>query len=102
VRLPLARPEGGVTAGAYLLDAAQATAALAALWIVDHWHRRNRYLAAQLQAAGGTDRWRTRCTHCGKPMRDAAAITGRRGVWHAEQAACAAAGVEAGRVRDAE
>jgi hypothetical protein len=85
-----------VTAGAYLLDAAQAVAALAAWWIVDHWQRRSAYLADQLRMAGGTDRWGVRCDHCGRPMRDAAAITGR-GVWHAELAACAAAGVAAGR-----
>lgn len=40
----------------------------------EHWHRRSRYLALQLEKKG-QDQWSTRCRCCGKPLLDRPSLT---------------------------
>lgn len=62
------------------------------------------YLQREVRELGGQDRWNVQCTHCGRPMRDAASVqyTTRTlsdsgwiehadGIFHVDRPACAAA-----------
>lgn len=66
------------------------------------------YLQQEVVELGGEDRWDTMCTHCGRPMLDAASVRlstrfpagagwveRTHGVFHSDRPECAAAAVRA-------
>lgn len=72
-----------------------------------------RYLQGEVRALGGEDRWNVRCSHCGRPMRDAASVRHATrtqtpgggwvertdGVFHLNRPECSAAADKAGAAR---